>query len=320
MGKNKELEFGHYNKIIEKLNGIEKKVDALHAITAFDVNSPEFKKAVEAVLRSYEERNQERFTCNGIGMEALIERDWEIKNNKVKTGDRRLDDLLLGGIPNGSNVAVYGPVFTGKEITVNRFIADGLKKGIPAVCVLTNHLVSEFKNSLNYVLSDLEEYENRGLLHYVDAYSRSIGCEENHKNSVILDEFRKTEDICNAINDIAFEQATHNHTYRLAFMGLSDIMCAWGLKESCGLVEKIAAQTKKDNAVSLYTLEKGMHDELEINNVLKLMDGAIDYKVEQLRTYLCIKGICDVQSRAWVDYTYSKQGLNIGSFCLSDIE
>lgn len=308
-----------YTKILEKLNEIEQKVDALHTITTFDVNSPEFKNAVEAILRLQEEKNTGISAYNGIPMSALKEKEWERKSGKVKTGDLRLDDLLLGGIPSGSNVAIYGPPYTGKEVTVRRFLANGLEKEIPVVCVLTSILVSEFKTAMKYVISDLERYEDKGLLHYIDAYSQSIGYEEKHKNSVVLNEFKKTDEIFDAINDIASELTTHKQTYRLAFTGLSEILCTNGLDETRSLVKKITAQTKKNNAVSLYTLEKGMHDEQDINSVFKLMDGAIDYKVEQLKTFLCVKGIGDVQSRAWVDYTYSKQGLNIGSFCLSDV-
>src|SRR6266540_3805888 len=62
----------------------------------------------------------------------------EVKQQKVKTGVPRLDDLLFGGIPFGTNASVYGPAYVGKEVVVGIFMAEGLKKGVPIVWVLTD--------------------------------------------------------------------------------------------------------------------------------------------------------------------------------------
>ncbi len=62
-----------------------------------------------------------------------------------------------------------------------------------------------------------------------------------------------------------------------------------------------------------------MHGEQEIQLLGSVMDGMVEFKVEQLKTYLSVRGISDVQSRAWIQYMYSKQGLSIGSFSLDHI-
>jgi len=35
---------------------------------------------------------------------------------------------------------------------------------------------------------------------------------------------------------------------------------------------------------------------------------------------MSVKGICDVQSRGWIRYTYTKSGVSIGSFSLDHIK
>ncbi|MCJ7516564.1 MAG: hypothetical protein MUO18_01190, partial [Methanomassiliicoccales archaeon] len=50
------------------------------------------------------------------------DRALEVQQAKVKTGNDRLDDLLLGGIPFGSNILVHGPPFVGKEVMMNQFM------------------------------------------------------------------------------------------------------------------------------------------------------------------------------------------------------
>ncbi len=70
----------------------------------------------------------------------------------------------------------------------------------------------------------------------------------------------------------------------------------------------------------MYIIEKGMHTDQEIQMIGSMMEGMLDFKVEQLKSLLSVKGIGDVQSRAWIKYTYSKHGVNIGSFSLDHIK
>jgi len=320
MAKKEEAILENYKKILEKLDGIEQKVDTLHTIINSDYNSPEFKNAVKAVLNLKEKRGHEVNSYNSIPMESLIERDWEIKNNKVKTGDRRLDDLLVGGIPIGSNVAIYGPPYTGKEVTINQFIADGLHKEIPVICILTDGLVNEFKEELSFLRVNTENYEKKGLLRYVDAFSQSIEVEEKNPNAIIVDKPGNIRAILKEVDLISTDLLKAHSNYRLAFRSLSSVICATGIDKTYETLQKFVGKRKNEKAVSMYAIDKGMHDEQDVHKVFKLMDGAIEYKIEQLKTFLCIKGIGDVQTRTWVDYTYSRCGLNIGSFCLSDVK
>jgi hypothetical protein len=76
----------------------------------------------------------------------------------------------------------------------------------------------------------------------------------------------------------------------------------------------IVRRRKLDKSVSMYTIEKGMHVEKELMLMESLMDGMIEFKVENLNTFLSVKGIGDVKSRAWTRYTVNKSELNIGSY------
>jgi hypothetical protein len=69
----------------------------------------------------------------------------------------------------------------------------------------------------------------------------------------------------------------------------------------------------------MYTIEKGVHGEQEIQMIGSLMDGMIEFKVENLNTFLAIRGIGDVQSRAYIRYSSSKSAVTIGSFSLDHI-
>src|SRR5439155_1097782 len=76
----------------------------------------------------------------------------EVKQQKVKTGIPRLDDLMFGGIPFGTNASVYGPAYVGKEVLVNLFMAEGLKKGSPILWVLTDKGPADVRDEMSFVL------------------------------------------------------------------------------------------------------------------------------------------------------------------------
>lgn len=247
------------------------------------------------------------------------ERMLEIKQEKIKTGTPRLDDLLLGGIPFGSNVSIYGPAYVGKEVIVNTFMAEGLKKGIPAIFVITDKTPSDMREEMAFVLPGYEVYEQKGLVKYIDAYSRSMGSEDTDPYTVYLMEPTDYESILKATDDIAKEFKKNHEYYRVCFRSVSTLIAYLDPSTMFKFLQPFAGRRKRDKAVSVYLLEKGMHGEQEIQMLGSIMDGSVEIKVEQLKSYLAVKGICDVQSRAWIRYTYSKQAVNIGSFSLDHI-
>jgi Lhr-like helicase len=111
---------------------------------------------------------------------------------------------------------------------------------------------------------------------------------------------------------------THKY-YRLAFRSISTLIAYLDSNTAFKFLQPFCGKRKRERAVCMFSVEKGMHEEQDIQMIGSIMDGMIDYKVEQLKTFLSIKGICDVQSRAFIDYTHSKQGLSIGSFSLDHI-
>src|SRR2546422_1356839 len=160
----------------------------------------------------------------------------EVKQQKVKMGIGRLDDLLFGGIPFGTNASVYGPAYVGKEVLVSLFMAEGLKKGVPVLWILTDKGPAEVREEMAFALPGYEEYEKLGLVQYIDTYSKSMG--------------------------MSAEASDAHTTY---------------------------------------------------------IDDPTDHQAI-LKSVLCIKGICDVQSRGWIRYTYTKSSLSIGSFSLDHIK
>src|SRR3989440_675937 len=244
----------------------------------------------------------------------------EVKQQKVKMGIGRLDDLLFGGIPFGTNASVYGPAYVGKEVLVSLFMAEGLKKGVPVLWILTDKGPAEVREEMAFALPGYEEYEKLGLVQYIDTYSKSMGAEASDPNTTYIDEPTDYQSILKAVDARAAEWKKKYPTYRLAFRSVSTLIAYLDPTTTFKFLQPFVGRRKRDKAVAFYVIEKGMHEEQEIQMLGSLMDGSIEFKVEQLKSFLCIKGICDVQSRGWIRYTYTKSSLSIGSFSLDHIK
>ena len=244
----------------------------------------------------------------------------EVKQQKGKTGIARLDDLMFGGIPFGTNASVYGPAYVGKEVLVDLFMAEGLKKGSPILWVLTDKAPADVREEMAFVLPGYEEYEKLGLVEYIDAYSKSMGADATDPNTTYIDDPTDHQALLKAVDAKASEWKKKYPTYRLGFRSVSTLIAYLDPTTTFKFLQPFVGRRKRDKAVAFYVIEKGMHEEQEIQMLGSLMDGSIEFKVEQLKSFMSIKGICDVQSRGWIRYTYTKSSVSIGSFSLDHIK
>src|SRR6266545_1258590 len=188
----------------------------------------------------------------------------EVKQQKVKTGVPRLDDLLFGGIPFGTNASVYGPAYVGKEVVVGIFMAEGLKKGVPILWVLTDKGPADIREEMSFVLPGYEEYEKLGLVRYIDAYSKSMGAEASDPNTTYIDEPTDHQAILKAVDAKAADLKKKYPTYRLAFRSVSTLIAYLDPTTTFKFLQPFVGRRKRDRAVVFYVIEKGMHEEQEI--------------------------------------------------------
>jgi len=247
------------------------------------------------------------------------ERAIEFNVAKVKTGNSRLDDLLLGGIPFGSNVLIHGPPFIGKEIMIAQFVAEGLKKGVPCIWVITDKTPKDIREEMVPILSGYEEYEHRGLVKYIDSYSKSMGEAADDPYAIFISEPTDHDGIMEATDKVAKEFKEKHKYYRLAFRSVSTLVAYSDPNIAFRFLNPFCGRRKREGAVSMYVIEKGMHGEQEIQMLGSIMDGMVDFKLDQLKSNFSIQGISDVQSRSYIRYTVGKHGLSIGSFSLDHI-
>ncbi len=240
---------------------------------------------------------------------------------KVRSGVRRLDDLLYGGFPAGAQVLVNGPAHTGKDVLGRLFSIEGLRAGIPTIWVVTDKTWRQVRDDLEALYPKFAEAERTGMLRYVDVYTLSVSSPAPAPGVRFLSPSDKAvlEQLGQAVNGFAEELKEKFHGYRLVFESVSTITAYLDTTATFRFLQPFVGRRKIDHSVGYYVLESGMHSEADLETLEHMVDGSLNLKIEQMKTFLAVRGIGDAQARSWVGYTFTKRSFNLGSFSLEHI-
>jgi KaiC/GvpD/RAD55 family RecA-like ATPase len=241
---------------------------------------------------------------------------------KVKSGVRRLDDLLFGGFPPGVQLLLNGPAHTGKDVLARLFSVEGLRSGVPSIWVITDKTYSQVRDDLAALYPAFPDAEKKGMLRYVDLYSRAVvGSASSTPGVRLLSSTDKAvlDQLGQAVNGYAEELKEHFPTYRLIFESVSTITAYMDTAATFRFLQPFTGRRKLDGAVGYYVLDSGMHSEADLETLEHILDGSLSLKVEQMKTFLAARGIGDAQARTWIGYTFTKNSFNLGSFSLEHI-
>lgn len=280
-------------------------------------------RAREGQLR---ERLQELERMSGRTAEAEAEKMHaeavaDVSAAKVKSGVRRLDDLMYGGFPVGAQVLVNGPAHTGKDVLARLFSAEGLRLGIPSIWVVTDKTYQQVREDLSGLYPGFAEAEKKGMIRYADLYSRAVGATPSGAGVRFLSATDKSvlEQLSQTVNSFAEELRETFPTYRLVFESVSTVTAYLDTAATFRFLQPFVGRRKIDGAVSYYELDSGMHSESDLETLEHMVDGSINLKIEQMKTLLAIRGIGEAQARSWVGYSFTKRSFNLGSFSLEHI-
>jgi KaiC/GvpD/RAD55 family RecA-like ATPase len=237
---------------------------------------------------------------------------------RLPTGTPRLDDLLLGGLPPRSHVVLVGDAFSGKEIALYAFIAEGLKRGEPALLVTAARSCAEISESLGVVLPQFREYEQMRSVTWIDASGSGTPAGPN----VLV--AKGSDDRAGILTSLVqaakqAEETARGGTFRVGFFGLSAILAHADERLSFSFLQNVVGILKPRNALAMYALEAGALSEAQVESLLGRMDGAIVFRQDRDRTYLSVKGFGDVATREWVEARATSRSLIVGSFALERI-
>lgn len=240
-------------------------------------------------------------------------------NNKVKTGISKFDDLVYGGLPQGTNVVLYGPPFSEKYVMAYNFIANSLEEDVPVVVVTADKNIREIMFEVGKISEKINGSEQKGMLRFIDVYSKSIQIESASRYAVTLDSPMNISALMKSIDQIAAEIRKKHPFYRLLFSSLTTYVSLLDDRTFIRFAQQFSQKRKSENAVSMFLLEEGLFEKRVYEAVSYLMDGAVEFRMGSTRNYLRVMGLGKTRSREWIDIYPEDNGFNLGSFSLEKV-
>jgi KaiC/GvpD/RAD55 family RecA-like ATPase/uncharacterized protein (DUF3084 family) len=238
--------------------------------------------------------------------------------DRLPTGTPRLDDLLLGGLPPKSHVALVGDAFVGKEVALYAFLAEGLRRGEPVLIVTAARTAAEIAASLGVLLPQFHEYEQLGTVTWIDA----SGTPPAPGPHVLV--AKSSDDRAGILTSLVegakrTEESAKGGSFRVGFFGLSSVLAHGDERSGFSFLQNVVAILKTKSALAMYGLEAGALTEAQVESLLGRMDGAILFRQDRDRTFLSVKGFGEVATREWVEVRATSRSLVVGSFALERI-
>ena len=186
--------------------------------------------------------------------------------DRVSTGTKELDSILLGGIPKGYAVVLAGPPSDEREIIIKNFVETGIKEE------QTNFYVTTEAAGIEDLL------EKSGFYLFL--------C--NPKPKVEVPDLKNVYKIRgkNLTNlNIALVKAYRNleqNSTKKAIIGIvSDVLVDYGLKTTRKWIEELKTDLISKGFTILAVLDPNMHPPDQANALINLFDGEISlYQTE----------------------------------------
>ncbi len=245
------------------------------------------------------------------------------KSRKVLTGVTKVDDLLLGGIPMTSNIVLFGPPFSSKEVLAYNFVARSFKENIPVVIVSADRDLRQIKAEIARImgsdLASIDSYEESGLLRFIDIYSRSIQIPSPSKNSIVIDNITNLSALIKSMESLEMEILRTYPYYRLLFISLTAFIPQFDEKIFMRFSQQFTQKRRSNPCVSLYLLEEGLFDQKIYETISYIMDGTIEFKISNSKQYIRVSGLSNVRTREWIEVYSRNTSFDLGSFSLERV-
>jgi KaiC/GvpD/RAD55 family RecA-like ATPase len=187
-----------------------------------------------------------------------------IRSDRLSTGTKELDMLLLGGIPKGYSVILTAPPSDERELLIKRFLETGVDNG-----QITFH-ISKKSAGLGYIANESKNY-------FLFMFNSGIESED----SLIPNVFRM-QGINLTRLSIALTKAFRNQDQSLSgpkracIDVVSDILLSQKVLETRRWLEELIPKFRSKGFTTLLVINPLMHPPEQLHAILDLFDGEIN--------------------------------------------
>lgn len=223
-------------------------------------------------------------------------------------GIKELDNAI-SGIRKGTNIMLIGPPMSGKDDLLNYMVYNGLKEGNAAVIVATREPGESVLNWFKRYNLDIP-MQRIGI---VDCVTKTLGTRaietENIKMaSSPVDLTGIGVKISQFFEDFWMKKGFRKT--RLCINSLSTILMYSNIQTVFRFLHVFTGRVKAAEALGIYVVEGGMHDEQAITTLKQLFDGMIEIKTAEDRNFIRLVGLSS-KPTPWFEYEIEGSNIKI---------
>ena len=238
--------------------------------------------------------------------------------DKISTGVPRLDQMVHGGLQVGFQLLLKGPAFCGKEVLMDHMMASALRNGFPVIYVSSNRAMKDVMKGIIIQVPDFKKFNMEGKVRMFDLFSKH---DQEHvlKEGHRIFNIEKPEDFKRFRSDLMQVQENLVKEYGggvILINSLSPLVTQVDQAELMKFLQMLIARSKGYRFTNITDLASGIHSENIENSVDYLMDGIVEFKEQDDKYYLRLKGFQqNLVTKDWIEYAFSKKGVDLfGSF------
>lgn len=216
-------------------------------------------------------------------------------------GIEGIDDAI-GPLKGGSNILLIGPPMSGKDVIVNNILYKGLTQDESAILVTTGLSGEDAFNWFKQNGLDVERYADRFGI--VDCVSQTIGLSLGDTETIkrVSSPVNLTGISVNITNFFEkFWMKKGIRKTRLCIHSLSTMLMYSNLQTVFRFLHVFTGRIKSADAVGVYVVESGMHDEKTLVTLKQLVNGVIEIEVENDTQYMRAVGLTTKPTK-WYEY------------------
>ena len=195
----------------------------------------------------------------------------------LKTGIKKLDEYLKGGVPEKASILLLGPPKSGKTTFGLQFLFEGLRNNEHGICVLTNDFPEDFVKEFEKFGNLMPVLQN-GLLRFIDCYSAHVGVKKTNTIFIVrINGPTALNEISIALSEV-LKVLPLKSVKRVVIDSVSTLLLYNSPSLVLELVQILSGKTKSSNANILFLVEEGMHKEADIATLSSMADGILHMK------------------------------------------
>lgn len=238
----------------------------------------------------------------------------------LDTGDAALNRILKGGLPHRSFTLQTGPAFLGKEDFTRSLLVHRLLAGSPALVILTDASVPEWRRALEGIDPRVAPRLEAGQVEFIDVYSHEVGVSEPAgAHATVVPAPIDLHALRPLLDEACRRLAPRGPHPLMVIDTLSTLFHYSDPSALFRMLRSLVGCARSHGYTGLVHLEDGEHSQQEIHLVRRICQGVLSLRRSRDATELSIEGLGLPGPPRWYEYEHTPRSFRVTGAALRRI-